>query len=207
MFKRKSQSPEAQIIVIEEKIALAQTELETTQVDANSAYLIAEDTESDAATKQADKARAAVVDAQDRLARLNGALLQARQLEQTACDTATAEQTADAWRSTKRLVDDYMTKAVKIETTLINLSNDYKELEKMSEDLFIIAPVRSGKLRSAGLGNGQIEKSFRLHMVKLGHPWAVQYLWNKADIPAFSDMMKNSVKSVMAFKQEQHNDQ
>ena len=71
----------------------------------------------------------------------------------------------------------------------------------MSTDLFDTAPVRSGKLRSAGLGADGKEKAFRLHMHKVGFKWSAQYPWNIAVIPTFSDTMKANAKQVMSFKQ------
>jgi hypothetical protein len=201
IMKQKPHKPaDKQVARIEAKIATAQEHLETVQRDANAAYLSAQDGGSDAAQQKAAAARATITAAQDNLAQLNGALYEARQREQTLKDEATATQRSEDWNKVDRLARDYESLAVKIETQLINLSDDYKALEIMSADLFKAAPVRSGHLRSAGLGNAQIEKSFRLHMVKLGHPWASSYPWALKDIPAFSAVMKTAAKAVMGLR-------
>jgi len=92
--------------------------------------------------------------------------------------------------------------SVQMETSLINLSDQYTELTRMSDDFFRVVPVRSGLMRNAGFGPAQLEKSFRMFMNKLGWGWAASYPYNRADIKPFSDTVKASVKTVMAMKPE-----
>lgn len=203
VLKQKRHPADEQVARIEAKIADAQDNLDTVQRDANGAYLTALDGGSEKAEAAANAARDAVVAAQEKLAQLNGAMNEARQREQAANDKAAAAERAESWSVVERIARDYEKLAIKIETQLINLSDDYKALELMGEDLFKAAPVRSGHLRSAGLGNAQIEKSFRLHMVKLGHPWASSYPWALPQIPAFSDVMKKCARAVMALREKE----
>ncbi len=203
LSKKDRRPADQQVARIEAKITTAQEHLNTVQRDANGAYLTAQDGGSEKAEQAANAARDAVKAAQDNLAQLNGAMNEARQREQAANEKADADKRDYDWSAAKRLVRDYEALAIKIETQLINLSDDYKALELMGESLFKAAPVRSGHLRSAGLGTAQIEKSFRLHMVKLGHPWASSYPWALPAIPAFSDAMKKVARAVMALREKE----
>lgn len=197
MFKSKPNTPAE----LEAKITAAQEHLEQIQHEANATFLAAEEGHV-SAQNAAAVARDAIVKATSRISELSGALLQARQLEATARDDAAAEELAGAWAKTEKLAKQYQTLAVQIETDTINLANKYRELETMTADLFDITPIRSGRLRNAGLSTTQMEKSFRLHCHKIGWKWAAAYPYDIAAIPAFSDVMKASAKAVMAFKEQ-----
>ena len=189
------------ITTLEQQVAEAQEQIATTQKYANTCFLGAEEGGS-AALEKANAARGKLAEAHTRLVNLTGALLAARQREAGRLEDAANTANSDAWAKAEKIAKEYVTAAVKIETTLINLADAYQELTRLSDDLMTVIPVRSGRIRNSGFGPDQLEKSYRLFSHKIGFQWAAQYPYNKADIKPFSDTVKASVKTVLALKPE-----
>ena len=187
------------VSTLEAEIAAAQEQITATQKYCNTAFL--EATEGGkAAEEKANAARGKLAECHAKLDSLTGALLAARQRETARVEDAANAANSEAWAEAEKLSREYVTAAVKIETTLINLADAYRELTRLSDDLLTVIPVRSGHIVNAGFGPQHLEKAFRLFAHKLGFQWAAQYPYNKADIPAFSDGVKHSVKVALALK-------
>jgi hypothetical protein len=187
------------ITTLEDQVAEGQEAVRTTQQYANTCFLEAAEGGEKAKSK-ADAARGKLAEAHARLDRLTGALLAARQREVDRVEDAANTANADAWAEAEKIAKDYVTAAVKIETHLINLSDEYAELTRLSDDFLRTVPLRAGHIRNSGFGPEQIEKSFRMFMHKIRWRWAASFPWNRDDIPAFGDTVKSSVKTVMALK-------
>jgi hypothetical protein len=189
------------ITTLEQQVAEAQEAIATTQKYCNSCFLEAEEG-GEKAKQKADAARGKLAEAHAKLDSLTGALLAARQREADRVTDEANTANSAAWVTAEKIGKEYVTLAVQMETNLINLSDQYAELTRLSDDFLRTVPLRSGRIRNAGFGPAQIEQSFRLFMHKLRWQWSASYPYNKDDIKPFSDTVKASVKIVMAMKPE-----
>ena len=171
---------------IEQKITQAQELVITCQKEANTSALEAEDG-GDAVIKRAKQAREALMDAQNRLGSLSGALMEAR-ARQTLREHADADSArAKSWKETERLAKRRHDLGVEIQVLIENLIAKYGELTLAGIEMHKTAPDPGNKLHNSMLAPSHIESSFRLHMVKMGLSWANSWPWGADTIVTLSE--------------------
>ena len=172
---------------LEAKLTMTRAELAEAEREANEAFLDGKEVKQ----SRLDTLRGEVE-------RLTGALDIARDRVMQNEQIAKAEDDEAAWRKTEKLARARADLAVDIEVSVLKLTDAFKELSRLNQELYGTAPVRLGGLHNTSLSMASAEHALRLYLFKNGFKWAADYPWNVADIPLFSERVKDSNKEILA---------
>lgn len=194
----------ANVVSIESKIAEAQELVITCQKEANASALEAEDG-GDAAIKRSNQARAALMDAQDRLSSLSGALHEARERKQNQEQADAAATRARSWKDTEALAKKRQKLGLEVQVIIENLIAKSEELTQAGIDMHKTAPDTGNKLHNSMLAPPHIEAAIRLQMVKRGLSWANSWPWGPETIVTLEDRVREGNDAVLNLRDNEEN--
>jgi hypothetical protein len=184
------------IASVEQKIAEAQEWVITSQKAANASALDAESGD-DAAVKWDKRARAALMDAQDRLAALSGALHEAKERQQLKADIEAEEARLKGWRETEKLANQRHKLATDLQVGIENLEATFQELLKVNTKQVRACPDMKGA--KGGTAVIELLGAFRLYFVKHGMKWAQSgWVWGPDKIKPLVQVIEESNTVMLA---------
>ena len=198
IFKKKEHGDADTVRELQRKVADLTLSLNDTEHHARQVFLEAEN--NPALSSDADKASRTVTALKEQLERANGALVEAEHRAEENAMISEDAAAETAWRKVDKLARARQDLGVEIDTLVLNLSDKYKEMLSLGEELYHAAPVRGAKMHNSLMAPANVEKALRMYFHKKDFKWAAAFPWNPDDIKPFSDAVKDGNAAILAHR-------